>query len=316
MSIGETGTAGPRTYTRLPRHELIGPADAPVIVALGGISADAHVCAHEGDARAGWWESIVGPRRAIDTGSVRVLGVEYLDAGALPDGAPAGIVSTHDQADALAAVLAALGIARVEAVVGASYGGMVALSFAERHAALVERIIVIGASHRADPLATAWRGIQRRIVQLGLETGRAYDAVALARELAMTTYRSQAEFSARFAGEPAVHANDAAFPVDSYLRHNGEKFAQRFSPARFLALSLSSDLHRVDPSSITTPTTLVAEQGDLLVPREQLEELARELAGPCDLVDLASVHGHDAFLTEPARLGAILDHALSTATAS
>jgi len=315
MSIGKTRTAGRSTPTRL-RHELIGPAHAPVIVALGGISADAHVCAHDADTRAGWWESIVGPGRAIDTRSVRVLGVEYLDADARLDGSPDAVVSTHDQADAIAATLEALGITRVDAIVGASYGGMVALSFAERYAALVERLVIIGASHRADPLATAWRGIQRRIVKLGLETGRAHDALVLARELAMTTYRSQREFAERFDGDPVLAANDAAFPVESYLRHNGEKFANRFTPARFLALSLSSDLHRVDPSGITTPTTLVAEQGDLLVPREQLEELARELGGPCELVDLPSVHGHDAFLTEPERLGAILEHVLSTVSAS
>jgi homoserine O-acetyltransferase len=316
MSIGEKRTARPSIHTRALRHELIGAVDAPVIIVLGGISAHAHVCAHDGDTRPGWWDAIAGPGCAIDTSSVRVLGIEYLDAGSLPTGAPAGVVFTHDQAAALAVTLDTLSIARVEAIVGASYGGMVALAFAERYATRVERLVVIGASHRPDPLATAWRGIQRRIVQLGLETGRAYDAVALARELAMTTYRSQAEFAARFTGDAVVHANDAAFPVDSYLRHHGETFAQRFSPSRFLALSLSSDLHRVNPSRITTPTTLVAEEGDLLVPREQLEELARELGGPCELLDLPSVHGHDAFLTEPERLGAILEHALSTVFAS
>jgi len=311
MSVRERHGAVSRAG--LPRHELIGPAGSPVVLALGGISADAHVCAHDDDPREGWWEGIVGPGRAIDTRGVRVLGVEYLDAGTRADGRPDGLVTTHDQADAIARTLDGLGIDAVAAIVGASYGGMVALAFAERYPERVERLVVIGAAHVSDTRATAWRIIQRRTVELGLETGRVHDAIVIARSLAMTTYRSREELKRRFQAQPTLSANDATFPVESYLRHNGERFAERFTAARFLALSLSSDLHRVEPAQIATPTTLVAEEGDLLVPREQLEQLARELAGPAELLDLRSEHGRDAFLTEPDRLGVILDHALFTA---
>src|SRR5436190_2369547 len=304
MSVRETRGAVSSSRAELPRHELIGPAEAPVVLALGGISADAHVCAHDEDPRDGWWEGIVGSGRAIDPRGVRVLGVDYLDAGVRADGRPAGIVTTHDQADAIARTLDLRGIEAVSAIVGASYGGMVALSFAERFPERVERLVVIGAADFSDTRATAWRIIQRRTVELGLETGRAHDAIMIARALAMTTYRSREELERRFQGEPVLSANDAAFPVESYLRHNGERFADRFTAAHFLALSLSSDLHRGEPKRIVTPTTLVAEEGDLLVPREQLEQLARALAGQSELVDLRSDHGHDAFLTEPERLGA------------
>ena len=131
MSVRETRGAVSSSRAELPRHELIGPAEAPVVLALGGISADAHVCAHDEDPRDGWWEGIVGSGRAIDPRGVRVLGVDYLDAGVRADGRPAGIVTTHDQADAIARTLDLRGIEAVSAIVGASYGGMVALSFAE-----------------------------------------------------------------------------------------------------------------------------------------------------------------------------------------
>src|SRR6185503_11766012 len=140
MSVRERHGAVSRAG--LPRHELIGPAGSPVVLALGGISADAHVCAHDDDPREGWWEGIVGPGRAIDTRGVRVLGVEYLDAGTRADGRPDGLVTTHDQADAIARTLDGLGIDAVAAIVGASYGGMVALAFAERYLERVERFVV------------------------------------------------------------------------------------------------------------------------------------------------------------------------------
>jgi len=66
----------------------------------------------------------------------------------------------------------------------------------------------------------------------------------------------------------------------------------------------------VDPSAITAPTLLVAADGDTLVPREQLEELARRLAAPCRVARLRTRVGHDAFLAEPTKIGRILTAAL------
>lgn len=277
--------------------EIVGPSGAPVILALGGISADRHVSG-------GWWSRVAGPGRALDTTTLRVLGVDFLDGGRGPDGRPERAVTTHDQADAIAAVLDDIGVDRLHAAVGASYGGMVALAFAERYADRVEQIVVIGAAHKAHPMATARRIIQRRIVELGLDTGRPREALAISRELAMTTYRSDVEFERRFA------AGDIA-SIDCYLRHQGDTFARRFAPERFLALSLSSDLHAVEPARIAAPATLIAAERDAVVPRSQLEELARHIGAPCRLADLPSIHGHDAFLTDTESLSHILRRALA-----
>jgi homoserine O-acetyltransferase len=210
-------------------------------------------------------------------------------------------------------VLDQLAIERVHCFVGASYGGMVALAFAERYQERVERVVVISAPHEPHPMSTALRALQRRIVKLGLDTGRTRSALSIARGLAMTTYRSREEFGERFESAPeALRDNDATFPVESYLEHHGEQFADRWSAERFLALSLSGDLHRVDPARITTPTVIVAAEGDAIVPGEQLEELAATLAGPTRLIHLPSKHGHDAFLTEPGALGRILEIAIAT----
>jgi homoserine O-acetyltransferase/O-succinyltransferase len=299
--------------TAYPPYELSGPAGAPVVIALGGISATRHVTATNEDPSPGWWEDTVGPGRAIDTTVFRVLSFEYLDGTNAGNAQSASPISTHDQADALAELLDALDMRRVHAIVGASYGGMVALAFAERYGARVGRIVVISAAHEPHPMSTGIRAIQRRIVALGLETGRACDALALARALAMTTYRSAREFAGRFDSAPEqIEGKTARFPVESYLLHRGNAFVKQCSAERYLALSLSTDLHKVDPQRIHTPAVLVAADGDTLVPEEQMQELAARLGASHRLIHLATLTGHDAFLAEPEKIGPILRDALGT----
>jgi homoserine O-acetyltransferase len=301
----------------VPPYEVSGPRGAPTIVVLGGISSNRHVCGNGVDPSPGWWEGVAGRGRALDTTRYQLVGCDFIDGGRGSDGRPERIVTTHDQADSIAAVLDEIGIERVHAVVGASYGGMVALAFAERYPHRLDRLVVIGAGHEPHPMTTALRVVQRRIVELGLETGRERDGLALARSLAMTTYRTADEFADRFDCAPvSVTENDAVFPVESYLRHQGERFAARWRPERFLALSLSGDLHAVDPASIRTPCVLVAAENDAIAPRAQLDTLAAELGAPCRVVELPSRNGHDSFLTEPDALTPILRNALTASILS
>jgi homoserine O-acetyltransferase/O-succinyltransferase len=297
----------------LPGYELTGPPDAATVLVLGGISATRHVASSAHDASPGWWEPIVGPGRAVDSSRWRVLGVDHLDGGETSDGRAERTVTTAEQADAIAALLDALGIETLHALIGASYGGMVALAFAERHPARLERLVVIGAAHEPHPATTALRAVQRGIIELGLETGRATEAVVLARALAMTTYRTRRELGERFAGVPRTCDGarpDTSFPVERYLLRNGERFAATCSAARYLALSLSADLHTVTPERIRTPTLLVAAEDDGIVPREQVDELARRIAAPVKVAQLSGRTGHDAFLTETSQVSSLLLTAL------
>ena len=295
----------------LPRHEFAGPAGAPVVLLLGGISSTCHVTSTESRQEPGWWQDVVGAGRAIDTNQYRTLGVEFLDGGRAIDGRPRRVITTHDQADAIAALLGCLDVRRVHAVVGASYGGMVGLALAERYPELLERLIVIGAAHVSHPLSTALRAIQRRIVSLGLDTGRSHDAVVLARALATTTYRSAHEFEERFSEAPVVREGVNAFAVEDYLLHAGERFAATCPPERFLALSLSADLHSVRPEDIHVSTVLISAEGDALVPEAHMEELSRRIGAPSELVHMPAKTGHDAFLAEPQTIGPILHAAVS-----
>lgn len=301
------------TYSPPPRrvsYEISGPLDAPLVVVLGGISSTHHVVATSEDPSPGWWETVVGPGRAIDTGRYRVLGVDFLDGGRTSSGRPARPVTTHDQADAIAALLDDLGVARVHAFVGASYGGMVALAFAERYPARLARLVAVSAAHESHPMTTGLRGLQRRIVELGLDTGRPFDALALARGVAMTTYRTAREFGERFF-HSAERGPGVPFEVERYLERSGRRFASTFPPERFLALSLSADLHRVTPSAIRARATFIAAEGDTLVPEGAVRALASRVAGPSRFELVPTRYGHDAFLTEPALVGRIINEALA-----
>lgn len=290
-------------------HELVGAPGAPVTLVLGGISATRHVLSGPHDPSPGWWDGIGGAGRALDPATRRVLGVDFLDGGETVDGTPGRLVTTNDQAAAIVSLLDELGIEELDAVIGASYGGMVALALAERWPGRVRRLVVISAAHEPHPMATALRSIQRSAVKLGLRHGAGRDGMVIARALAMTTYRSARELAERFppGSSPANDGlSEAEFDVERYLRHAGEKFAARMSPARFLALSLSADLHRVVPQQVMVPTTLIAAQGDTLVPGSQMRTLARRLPHLTGYHVLRSRRGHDAFLTETGRLSRLL----------
>ncbi len=288
---------------------LVGDPSRPVIVAIGGISAHRRV--FDADrAEAGWWREVVGPGLALDTRRCALLGIDYLgaqgDSSAAAPGERFPSLSSYDQAAALAALLDHLHLRRIRAIAGASYGGMVALAFAERYGERVERLLVISAGDRAHPLATAWRSVQRRTVEFALSAGRGAAGLELARALAMTTYRSQEEFAARFDAAPKRVDGRFVFPVEEYLYARGRDYAARVRPEHFLCLSESIDLHRVDAARIAVPGTVVAVREDLLVPLGDLRALVARLQR-AELVEISSPHGHDAFLKEPVQLKPVFD---------
>ncbi len=306
-------------------YEVVGPESAPIVVVLGGISATSHVAAHAGDPRPGWWDRFVGPLCAIDTERYAVLSVDWLGGGGLTM-AEAGearlVVTPRDQARLLAKLLAAIGVLDcdggpgdpgVAAVVGSSYGGMVALALLEDFPRLTKRLGLLCTAHRTDPWMTGLRSLQRRVLRLAEDGRPELEAacVSIARGLGMLSYRSRDEFAERFSRQPPVDAAGAPrFEVEHYLEARGRAFAASASAQGLYTLSQSIDLAWARPESVMAATDLLSVTNDLVVDFDDALDLAARL--PClrSHVSFKSRYGHDAFLKEEAIVAAFLRNVL------
>ena len=289
------------------RYEWQGPEDAPLVLVAGGISAHRHFGACEAFPEPGWWPRQAGPGLALDSARLRLLAIDWLGA----DGTLDAPIDSADQADAIAAVLDRIGARRLAAFVGCSYGAMVGLQFAARHGARLGTLVAISGGAGAHPYASAWRALQRRILALGRSEGGNREALSLARQLALLSYRTPEEFAERFAAPVALVDGRARCAAEDWLEARGNHYVARTAPTAFARLSESIDLHALEPSRVQVPTVLVAVEEDRLVPRADLVALAEALPRTQRLHLLRSRFGHDAFLTEHAAIAGILRDALA-----
>jgi homoserine O-acetyltransferase len=278
---------------------LYGTEPGPLVVVAGGISSDRHA--------ARWWPGVVRTGGPIDPGRVRVLAFDLLPGVGEHD----ITVTTADQARLLAVLLDGIGEPRIDVFIGASYGGCVGLAFAAAFPERIGELAVISAAHRTHPAATATRGVQRRLLAFARDCGREAEGIALARELAMTSYRTAEEFGLRFPSTPPAEAG-GAYPVCGYLIARGAAYEGVTDAARWIALSDSLDRHAVAPEAIRCPLTVIGFGSDRLVPIEDSRDLAARAPNLRRFIEAPSIFGHDAFLKERERIDHALHDILST----
>jgi homoserine O-acetyltransferase len=280
--------------------QCVGPAAAPLVVVLGGISAHRRC---SGFADACWWEAQCGAGRALDIERFRLLSVDWLggcdDSTGPESDADFPAIATTDQARAILLLLNRLGVRHVRAIVGASYGGAVAQHLAALLGRRLGRLVLLSAAHRPSQFALALRDVQRSILDLGENS---VASLAVVRALAIIGYRTPQGFEERFAA-----SDNGAI---EWLAQHGRRFAQRFNAQAYRCLSTSLDTHCIDPAAITVPTTVFSVLEDLLAPPSLSREFAAACAGPCDLVEISSIYGHDAFLKEEKVVADVLRRAL------
>ena len=283
------------------RFELIGPPEAPLVLVAGGISAGRHVIASSEFPEPGWWQAQGAAFRGF-----RVLAIDWVGA----DGTIDLPIDPLDQAEAIAWLLDELGEPRAAAFIGASYGAMVGMHLAARHPHRLGGLLAISAADRAHPFASACRALQRQAIALGESSGDPVAGVALARAMAILTYRTPEEFAERFDAPPEIHDRHLRVAAEDYLDAHGERHCRRMRSIAYRRLSESIDLHRID-APIGVPLTLVAVDQDALVPIRDVEALAARMPSST-LKAIHSRYGHDAFLKEEAQVGAIITEFLDS----
>lgn len=291
----ESGDSLPDTHVRL---RLFGARGAPLVLALGGISAGRDVCGPSG-----WWSDTIVGQGAVDLQRFTLVGLEFA-----PTADAKLRIFPRDQARLILIALDALDVHALHGFVGASYGGLVGLALAALAPERVERLCVISAAHRQSAQALAWRGVQRRVFAYAAEKGEPEAGLALARQLAMITYRTGDEFDARFG---AGIDGEGHGEIDRYLEARGRAYAA--APRRWFSLSESIDRANVDPGAVRVPTTLIACAEDQLVPLPLIQELSAALPISRGLHIINSIYGHDAFLKAPADIAPIIAQCLENA---
>jgi homoserine O-acetyltransferase len=283
------------------------------------------VChALSGSARvADWWPEMIGPERLLDTSRyavicVNVIGSCYGSTGprsidpqtARPFARRFPVVTLRDMVRAQKALIDHLGVRRLRAVIGGSTGGMQALEWAIEFPRCVERVIAIAAVP-ISAMGLALNHLQRQAIRL-----EAREGLALARAIAICSYKSAELFDERFnrrpnrTGDEPSSSIDACFDVAGYLDHQGEKFIARFDSNSYTILSKAMDLFEIarDGSSaedalrrITASVLLIGVSSDWLFPARDVKALAemmRRAGVDASYRLFESSHGHDAFLAD------------------
>ena len=305
------------------RHDGPEP-DAPQVLVIHALTGSA-------EAAGDWWEPVIGPGRALDTNRFGVLcanlvGGRYGSTGPTSvdpaTGAPYGASfpqpTARDEAAAQWALADRLGIERFALVAGGSLGGMIAQEVAIARPDAVGHVAVLGAPAATGAMAIGWNHIQLELIDALGEQG-----LAIARQLAMTTYRSEADFDGRFGRR--VEA-DGRFSVSSYLDYQGQKMLGRFDAETYSVLVRVMDGHDVGRgrggireafralAAAGTGLTGIGIEGDVLYGPDQVRTLVGEAVGAgvdAAYREISSSKGHDAFLIEWEQLTGLLVQALA-----
>lgn len=259
-----------------------------------------------GSARiADWWTDLIGSGRALDTDKFAFVCANFLGSCYGSTNEIETLVTTRDIVRAQILLLKHLKIQKLKAVIGGSLGGQLALQTAIDFPDLTEKCVSIGACE-LTAMGLALNHLQREAVR------RTWD-VSLARQIAMISYKSEEMFAARFGRSPNRNGENPGesltnrFDIASYLDYQGEKFVQRFSPSAYLLISKAMDLFEIsdaDCRKIKAETTLVGITSDWLYPATEVKKLAERLGAR--YVEMISADGHDAFLSDTAKMSKIL----------
>ena len=335
-------------------YGALNAAKSNAILVTHALTGDQYVASpHPVTAKPGWWETMVGPGKPVDTDRFFVICPNVL-GGCMGSTGPAStnpatgkpwgidfpVITIGDMVDAQVPLIDHLGIDQLFSVIGGSMGGMQVLEWAARHG---ERVF------SAVPMATAaWHSSQNiafhevgrqavmadpdwaqgRYLELGKEPR---NGLSVARMAAHITYLSEEALQRKFGRSlqdlaAKSFSFNADFQVESYLRHQGSTFVDRFDANSYLYITRAIDYFDLAAEhgdvlanafkGTKTRFCVVSFTSDWLYPTRESREIVQALnavAANVSFVEIDSDKGHDAFLLEEPEMFATIRGFLNAA---
>lgn len=341
-----TMECGARLETVTVSYETYGTLNAAgdnAVLVCHALTGSAHAAGRATDdpKSAGWWDSFIGPGRPLDTDRYFVISSNFLggcygttgSASLDPEtGVPYGLrfpqMTVRDMVRVQKQLVTALGVRLLATVIGGSLGGMQVLEWGVMFPELVASLIPIATSAQHSAWSVGLNDLARQAIMNDpawkngdyYSTGQPQKGFSLARQIAMMSYRSEAEFAQRFGRDRQVasieHHFDQTnlFQIESYLRYQGIKLVERFDANTYLYITRAMDLHDVALhrgtlqevlGSIRVPVLTVGIDTDILYPASEQRSISSLIPGAL-YKEITSPYGHDAFLIEFEKMSSIV----------
>jgi homoserine O-acetyltransferase len=327
-------------------YGTLNAARSNAVLVCHALNASHHVagCYESEPDNIGWWDNMIGPGKPLDTERFFVVGVNNLGscfgstgplsvdpATGRPYGADFPLVTVEDWVDAQVRLSDRLGIAQWAAVMGGSLGGMQALAWATRYPDRVRHAFVIAAAPNLSAENIAFNEVARQAILTDPEFfGGEFQAhgakprrgLRVARMIGHITYLSDEQMETKFGRqlrEGKKFSFAPEFQIESYLRYQGEKFAEYYDANTYLRITKALDYF--DPASATDGDLaraladakcgflVVAFTTDWRFPASRSREIVKALVHNRCRVSYAEIvapHGHDAFLLDDPQYHAVV----------
>ena len=330
-------------------YGTLNAARSNAVLVCHALNASHHVAGTHADRprSEGWWDNLIGPGKPLDTDRFFVVSVNNLGscfgstgpqhtnpATGRPWGADFPVVTVEDWVDAQARLLDVLGIDRLAAVIGGSLGGMQALSWTLRYPGRVAECIAVATAPNLSAQNIAFNEVARRAIITDPDFhGGHYLAqgtlprrgLRVARMIGHITYLSDDSMEQKFgrelrAAELGYTTQDIEFQIESYLRHQGDKFSEYFDANTYLLITRALDYfdpaheHGGDLAAAFKVASavrflVVSFSTDWRFSPARSREIVKALVDNRINVSYAEIdapHGHDAFLLEDPRYHGVL----------
>jgi homoserine O-acetyltransferase len=335
-------------------YGALNAAKSNAVLICHALTGDQYVAGpHPVTAKPGWWETVVGPGKPVDTdryfvicpniigGCMGSTGPASIDpATGKPYGLDFPVITIRDMVRAQARLIERLGIDDLFSVIGGSMGGMMVLEWAASYGERVYSAVPIATAARHSPQNIAFHEVGRQAVMADpdwrhgrylQESVAPRKGLAVARMAAHITYLSSKALHEKFGRklqdrEALTFGFDADFQVESYLRHQGSTFVDRFDANSYLYITRAMDYFDLAADhggtlanafrGVKTRFCLVSFTSDWLYPTRDSREIVRALnavAANVSFVEIESDKGHDAFLLDEPELFDTISGFLSAA---